>query len=559
LSAATEENHTRYEWQKQLVLAVATALLLAATNVPSAGWALAPLAFVALVPLALLVGHGSWRRTLGLAYLGGTVFFCAGIGWLARATVVGWLALCAYLALYVALAAAGTRVLWCRAGLPMGLSLPIAWTSAEFLRARLFPGFPYLLLGHSQSEWIALAQLADVTGVYGISFLVAAVNGLVCDAVLAIEEGPGQAGRSRGVAWAALCVVALLAGAWGYGFFRLHTTRLHPGPKVAVVQANIPQALKQSTAAEDRRRIFEAHVALSELALLRNGESPDNDPVEMIVWPETMIPGVLNARDDPWSAEMRRRLTELARKARCPLLVGGFVFEGTADGPRIYNSAILIDPAGGAEQPAARYDKLHLVPFGEYVPAKRLLWLLLPMVPFNTGISPGREALVLDLGHSRFGVSICFEDAFPELVRRSVASHQRSDFLVNISNDGWFGDSVELDQHLAMARFRAVETRIGVVRASNTGISAFIAPTGRIQRVLEEDGRRRMVSGILIARVQLDDRRTFYGRHGDLFAWANLVSCILLAAGGWVRAYAGGRGRTMVADRARWAVRGPRR
>ena len=532
---------TRVELQKQFALAGATVLLLVAPYMPVGGAPLAPLAFVALVPFAALLERTSLPRMLLLSYLTGVAFFCVGIGWLASTTVIGWLALCLYLALYFALTAVGVRAVRRLIGLPMALALPMAWTSAEFIRAWLLTGLPWLQLGHTQNEWVTLVQVADVAGVYGVSFIIAAINGLIFDALCAarIAKASTEDGRWQRVAWMAAGVAAMLGADLGYGLFRLHTTQLTPGPKLAVVQANIPQDVKHDPSMEARRRSFDTHIALSRLALTGHASSTDDKPVDLIVWPETMIPGVLNDDTDPWSAEMRQRLTELARRGRCRLLVGGTCIPGGTDGETVYNSAYYIDPVGGADRPVERYDKMHLVPFGEYVPLKRLLWFLLPVVPYEMGFSPGEVATTFDLVGSRFGVFICFEDIFPQLVGQFFGSEREVDFLINISNDGWFGDSFELDQHLAITRFRAIENRIGIVRATNTGISAFIAPTGRVHSVLEQDGRRRLVAGYLVDRVMLDARRTLYTRWGDAFAWANLGLCAALVAFGLARRAAG--------------------
>ncbi len=512
------------------------ALALAAAMLPAAAYMsqwIAPVVFVALVPFAAIQERSPWRRGLWLSFLAGLVFFQIGVVWLARVTVIGWLLLSAYLAVYFVLAACQVRLLrrWMR--LPMALALPIAWTTAECLRARLFGGFPWLLMGHSLHERLAFIQIADTLGVYGISFAIAAIDGLVFDSWHLWRRSAFETGRRRLPVGQAVCAAAIFALILGYGFFRLWQTNPRPGPVIANVQANIKQDAKNDMSIKARRESFKRHMALSNLAAA--AARAGGTPADLIVWPETMITGVLSDTDDKWSGEMRRRLKELAARRRCRLLVGANHLAPGSDSPAgdsggLYNSAFYIDRFGGAERPLARYDKMHLVPFGEYVPFGRHLPFLMPIVPYERGFTAGTEPVVFELKGARFGVLICFEDVFPELAGEYFRDGRQVDFFIVISNDGWFGNSPEIEQHTAISRFRAVEYRRSVVRATNTGISGFIGPDGRLQSILEHNGRRKQVAGWLVGRVMLDDRTTFYMKWGSVFAWANLAAGALLAA-----------------------------
>ena len=518
------------------------ALALAAAMLPAVAYMsqwTAPVIFVALVPFAAMQERSHWRRGLWLSYLAGLVFFQIGVMWLAWVTVIGSLLLSAYLAAYFVPAACQVRLLrrWMR--LPMAIALPIAWTTAEFIRARLFGGFPWLLMGHSLHNRLAFIQIADTLGVYGISFAIAAINGLVFDSWHLWRRSAFETGRRRLPVRQTVCAAAIFALILGYGLFRLWQTKPRPGPVIAIVQANIEQDAKNDPSIEARRESFGKHMDLSNLAAA--AAKAAGTPADLIVWPETMITGVLSDTDDEWSGEMRRMLTELAARHRCRLLVGANHVATGSDCPAgvcplgrdsggLYNSAFYIDRFHGADSPIDRYDKMHLVPFGEYVPFGSRLPFLMPIVPYERGFTAGTEPVVFELKGTRFGVLICFEDVFPELAAQYFRDGREVDFFIVLSNDGWFGNSPEIEQHMAISRFRAVEYRRSVVRATNTGISGFIGPDGRLQSILERNGRRKQVAGWLVGRVMLDDRATFYMKWGNVFAWANLAAGALLAA-----------------------------
>jgi apolipoprotein N-acyltransferase len=321
---------------------------------------------------------------------------------------------------------------------------------------------------------VLLIQIASVAGCWAVSFAVAALNGALADAVLAPELQFRHA-------WPLALIGAFLA----FGEHRLRPqsgafSRPLQGIRVALVQANIPQKVKTWPTAEQKRDIFQTHLDLSQQAVTRAD-------VDLVVWPETMIPGALDDVSKDWNEEMRRRLGAFAREHHVYLLVGTTSYDITTEPMRHLNSAFLIAPDGIVYPPAARYDKLHLVPFGEYVPLGRLLSFIRPLVPYGAGFSPGSEATVFTLPRRaeppfRFGVVICFEDAFPSVVRQFV--EQNLDALINMSNEGWFGDTAELDQHVALAVYRAVEFRTSILRNTNSGITCSIAPNGHIRQVL---------------------------------------------------------------------------
>jgi len=313
-------------------------------------------------------------------------------------------------------------------------------------------------------------------------------------------------------------VVSLVsAGALLYGRHRLQTVVTKNGPRVAVIQGNIPQDVKNVLTIENLVEIFAGHLALTDRA------QKVSEPPDLVIWPETMAPyggldpiepGVLEEADIERLTERQlfQRLCVMhltPRQRWSDLLISSVCVLGDKDHPILHNSAYLL-PRGkrGAE---FRYDKIHLVPFGEYVPMKGLIgWIVAPLIPYEHGVTPGAGPKLFECKGWRFAPTICYEDAFPGLVADFARGPEKMDFIVNVTNEGWFKDGIELDQHLAIAVFRAIECRAGFIRAANTGISAFINPTGQILSKLEVDGRDREVSGVLHGFATATDVRSPY-------------------------------------------------
>ncbi len=405
------------------------------------------------------------------------MFFGGTLWWIGYVTLTGAAALTLYLALYfgvwswlaqqILVKGRGSRVKG-KTGessftlhpspLTALFMLPASWVALEYLRGRLLTGFGWNLLAHTQWNWISVIQLADGTGVWGVSFLVVLVNA----ALYWVVKGQGLKVKGKALSTAILCLAAVLA----YGGVRLKQISspgtLHRSPffKVAVLQGNVPQPEKWDEAfAEAIWKRYESLVA--EAAK----EKPD-----LILWPETAAPGFL---EDPGIAE---RLAPLARRAGSAMLVG---VPTENEEKLLFNTAVLIGPEGA---PVERHDKIHLVPFGEYIPLKPLFGWLENRVVIGD-FSPGRRFTVFHPSPSTlhpvapFSVLICFEDLFPELPRRFVKEGAR--WLVVITNDAWFKRSAACLQHLQASVFRAVENRVWIARAANTGWSGFVDPAGR--------------------------------------------------------------------------------
>jgi apolipoprotein N-acyltransferase len=473
---------------------------------PWPGWDL--LGWVALAPvLALGITAGTPRRALLEGWVAGLAFFLPLLRWLTHTmttfsamttpvAVLVLLALAGYLALFWGGVAWGLAWLGGRLG-PRALWLaPALWVTAELLRSHFLSGFPWGLLGYVPSRRLLVIQIAAWTGVYGVSAFLVLLNTAL--AWVALER------RWRAAAGAGLLSAAAVGGALLVG--RAHLApEAAPTLPIAVVQGNIPQAVKW-----DAR--FKAET-LRIYGELTRAAAPGS---RLIVWPEAAVPAYV--RFEP---SAMRWLTDLANGVGVPLLVG--VPDAETDGRtvRYLNSAFLVDAAGVR----ARYDKMHLVPFGEYVPLKRLLFFVEAIAAEIGDFTPGRQVTILPLEGTPFGTVICYEVIFPDLFRRFVA--EGASFMTNITNDAWFGDSGGPLQHLAMVPLRAVEKRIAIVRAANTGVSAFVLPSGAIETTLPLGAR-----GTLRGEVPLRRGHTFYARFGDVFAYACAAISGAALAGG---------------------------
>lgn len=552
-----------------------------------------PLAFVCLVPwmVAICIAQRGWMVHL-VSFLAGWTFFLVNLSWLRPVTGLGYAALAFYLAIYWPMAAWAVRT-GRRYGIGCTWTLPIVWVACEYLRAWVMTGFPWLFLAHALYRQLALIQISDLTGAYGVSFLVALVNGWLSELVVGRVGGRPGPWRRR-LLPGLLAVIVGIGATWGYGRYRLSQATLLQGPRLAVIQQDYPQVTTPPYG-ENYLVMLASYLALAAQAAQ---ESPD-----LIVFPETAWSATQNisfieqgagvadseskaawpfgkfchevtadfARGDYRAVRERfeRLAVDAALRARLPggrwpampdrgpattLVVGCVSVElypqQVYPREKRFNSAVVYDADGS--QRRERYDKNHLVPFGEYVPFRdarvagiHLHWLyrwLNSLSPFSHGgrteysLWPGRELTVFELetaqGRTRFGTPICYEDVMPYLIRRYVhgGRDKRVDFLINLSNDGWFLHSAELPQHLAICVFRAVENRVGIARAVNTGMSGFINPNGRIDSLVQRDGRAlgAGVVGYRVDHVWLDRRISAYTRWGDWLAAACLALSALL-------------------------------
>jgi apolipoprotein N-acyltransferase len=491
------------------VPAVASALLLFLSFHPANLW---PLAWGALAPLmagALLDRRGG--RAFLVAWLGGFLFFTAALFWIRHTASFGPWGIGLYKGLYWGLFVLILRRLCLRGGWPIPLAAPAAWVGLEFLRSYLFGGLPYLLIGYTQHEALGVIQIADLGGVWLVSLLIVFVNGVAARAMI---EPKGHREWAR-------AVLAVLAAVLAYGSIRLGTIELEDGPVVGIVQPNILQEVKNLSQSDDREadEIYDKHVRLTRELVRLHPEAA------LVVWPESVLQDGLRYLVDEGRWSRRGRFESIVREVRAwgkPLLAGMLVADiHEREGRRDFaNSALLFD--GGEVK--ARYDKMRLVqfsevmPFASFLPVKDIVKKMTNL-PEVFEFRPGREAVTFGAGGKAFGVCICSENFYPDICREIAG--KGAAVLVNISNEGWFRDSAELDLMVAMAKFRAVENRVPCVRATNSGISAFLEPTGRVQRVLTgPGGGAKQVEGILAAPVRIGKAGSAYRAVGDAVPWA---------------------------------------
>lgn len=560
-----------------LWMLAATAVMLTLLYPPFYCFFLAPFA---LVPFCVCVLRRPMNKGyLGLYYALGVAFFLPNLFWLGPVTIGGFIALSLFVALYIPLFAFGLHRLVVHLRLPATLAVPLVWTAVEFVRATfVMGGFPWFLLGNCLAPAPLLIQSADLFGVWGLTFLIAMLNGFVVDLLrlpLRQVTAPRQSRFSPAIRSLTAVVTVIVAVVIGYGVFRLDQNTTTPGPRVAVIQENIPQDLKD--AAGTRDQVFLKHLALTDQALAANPR-PD-----LVAWPETMVTAWIN---DEWrsgraddfqttdqlraalsdaeklidngsaigefrrSDDMYKALKDRADATGVPLLVGyGAYIPKIDEAPMlIQNRTRLISPGGDTTE---EYSKVHLVPFGEFIPFHDVpligkLMLGLTPVDFDYSNTPGTVWKRFELPHKGsgsqpdphpfiFATPICFEDTMPEPARMmsapQFAGGRKADFLVNVSNDGWFF-SVELNQHLQACQLRAVENRIAIARSVNTGNSGFIDSNGRIIKLVTgPDGKSIGAVGTAAMEIPIDSRVTPFSKIGDLFPiTCGIVSTILV---GW--------------------------
>ncbi len=498
-----------------ILLSVLSGLLL------SAGFpkpAMFYLAWVAFVPLLYAVYGKSGKKAFGLGYLCGLVHSVTCLYWIDYAIyhfggfsfVLSWLILlllCAIMAVYPAVFALAAQKFESFPFLYV-FGLPFVWVTLEWIRAHAITGFPWSNLGYTQTPLLHLIQVADITGVYGVSWLVVLGSTVICGFLK-------NYCRKSGVAVLAALLVCVLA----YGFWRTgQIERLQHGEtpvNIALVQGNIAQDMKWDRASLEKT--IATYGRLSE-------EAAKKKPVpDLIVWPESAMPFFYGL-----NPKLSARVNEIVKATGKPLLFGSLGATREGGKVRLLNLACLLDAKADF---LGSYAKQHLVPFGEYVPWISLFRFAQSASVGPVNFVPGKNPGPLVWKGLPLGVLICYEDIFPKIARRTV--RRGAELLVNISDDAWYGNTGGPYQELEISRWRAIECRVPLVRAANTGVSAVFDATGRECGNLALDRR-----GFLTCSVYPMSYLSVYVKYGDFFAWfcVLMTACaILLRLVRWIR------------------------
>lgn len=473
-------------------------------------------AFVALTPLYVALAGWSGRANqfpgvsarrgfllglvAGVVHYAGTVYWTSGtvatfggLPWVVAVLVMFLLVL--YMSLFLGVSSAAAALLIQRFGAGGLLAAPAAWVAAEYVRAHLFGGFPWIPLGNAVVSLLPIAQLASVLGVYGLSWLLALLHAL-------FAFGAMSAGRRRVLALAA--AVLLVAGTSVWGAWRIrggHLTRAGTPLQVALVQGNVPQEEKWDPSRAEA--IFDRYLRMTREAAGRGAQ--------LIIWPESATPFYFD--EDPVSA---LRVRQLVSEIRVPLLFGTDELERGSP-PRYYNSAFILSDGGAT---AAVYRKMFLVPFGEYVPFGTLLTFVGPLVDAVSAFSPGQGVTMLPVGGHMISTAICYEVVYPHLIRQGVL--QGAELLTTITNDAWYGSTSAPWQHFDLAAMRAIEQGRYLARAANTGISGIVDPYGRV--TLRTD---LFETTAPLGEVRFIQERTVYARIGDVTAQLAVLMTLL--------------------------------
>jgi len=468
------------------------------------------LAWVCLVPIIVSILCRTQHHVMMQGIVAGTIYHIGLVYWVVVSmntyggvpkplAVVLLVVLSSFLSMFVALPLWCSMFTWKRLGIRCTLTLPICWVASEYVKSWILTGFPWELLGYSQFQNLRLIQIADITGIYGVSFVLLSVNCAIATIVHALIV------RRRFTVLEPCCALVLIAVCLFYGHTRVQNFRDPPGPQFTtlLVQPNIPQDLKWDPEYlnETMQRLFH----------LSTAQAPDK--TDIIIWPESATPFFFQS-DGGYKENIFRTL----RHSGSWLLFGSPSYTQLGNRSVFHNSAFLLRPDGSE---AGKYDKLHLVPWGEYVPLQSLFPFINRLVTGIGDFSPGADMRLLPFRDTALATLICYEIIFPNLTRQFV--RLGGNYIVNITNDAWFGRTCAPYQLLSMAVLRAVENKRFLMRAANTGISAVIAPTGEILAQTDL-----FTEAALPAKITVLNQLTVYCRIGDMFARLCLLATTII-------------------------------
>ncbi|MDA8403755.1 MAG: apolipoprotein N-acyltransferase [Desulfobacteraceae bacterium] len=492
--------------REKLFLSVLSGVML------SAGFPLAGVSFAAWFALCFLIvalRDATPRQGFVLGLLAGGVHYTSLLYWLVSTMhIYGylplWLSVLIFIPLVFYLSFYTGVFAWMAASFGVSLwmaliVIPRGWVCLEYLRSFLFTGFPWGLLGYTQVRNLPVIQIADMFGVYGVSWVLAFSSGVTAFFWMHVKGWTwrGRAIHRLDMAGALSMLIFVLVTVWAYGEMRIGAAdRMMAGSKtvnVGIIQGNIDQLEKWDLVFQER--IISTYIRLS-------AQAARSMHLDLVVWPETSAPFYFNY-DEDLTAKVLSGIGKLGPY----FVIGSPTVEFSGPDDLYYNSAYLISPPGKVE---GRVDKVHLVPFGEYVPLRKWLPFISPIVEQVGEFKTGKMGDTLAWPQADIGVLICYEAIFPELAASMVKNG--AGLLVNITNDAWFGKTGAPWQHFDMAVFRAVENRRALIRAANTGVSGWIDPAGRIRETSGLFVEAAMTGSVPVVR----DYRTFYTRHGDL-------------------------------------------
>ena len=495
------------------------------------------LGWVALVPLLFLTqNERPWRSSLWASWIGGLAFCLVSYQWIRVASLpmyATWIGLALMMSLQFPLFIWSVRRLTHMLGMPLALAAPVSWTALEFFRAIIGIGFAWYYLGHTQHEVLPLIQFSDLTGAYGVSFLLVLANVALFELIIKRN----QLGWRRFPASAPITLL-LIAAAAAYGHWRLGEAEFKPGPRLALIQGNLEQDIRN-----DPNQTQTTNLHYRDLAMEAAKVHAD-----LIVCPETAwalwysvieksAPAELITGDwRQWAANTAKFRTDFAAGLRADFLFGMTMERLTRSGATKYNAAVHIG-ADGEEK--GWYAKMYLLPFGEYIPLKKSLPFMNALSPYDFEYSTeaGQDFTIFSVKGYPFAALICYEDTVPHLAREYLRLPVRPAFFVNISNDGWFKGWEEHEQHLVSARFRAIECRRAIARSVNMGVSCVIDGNGQVialPKGATTFSQAKAIPAVIDAVIPIDGRESWYARLGDwLPVWCWVVVFGGLAAALW--------------------------